>query len=93
MAGAQVLAEGLANPAALLELAILKRLEQLLLTLEREAGELPAQREALEQELDSALPAILEALAAGLASRSPSLLSVPALSWSRRVRTLPCGSR
>ena len=59
--GAQVLVEHLAHPAPLVGARHAVTPEQLALPLERQPADLPADREALEQELAAALPAVLGA--------------------------------
>src|SRR5688500_8493742 len=59
MPRAQVLYERLAHPAALVRARHPVAAEQLLLALERQAGQLPAHGQPLEEELAPALPAVL----------------------------------
>src|ERR1700741_674468 len=59
MVRAEVLVEGVADATALLEAGHSVAPEQLLLRVDRQAGDLPAHCEALEQQLAAALPAVL----------------------------------
>src|SRR5215217_8408348 len=59
MAGAEMLGERLTHPAPFVAARHPVAAEQFLLALERQPGDLPADREPLEQELRAALPAVL----------------------------------
>ena len=91
MMAAHVLGDRLADPLLGLLVGEPVAAQQLLLPLQRQAGDRPAHGEALEQHLGAPCPEVLREEAA-TPTGSCSFATVPAETESRSVRTLPSAS-